>query len=469
MTKAYERAIRTLKHLNEGRADIQETGAATEALRAENRRTERQIKLTEAAVKKLTLPAEKKSHEVRDGEMPNLYVRLTAGGKFYSVRYSVGGRPRRSSLGPAAPGTLAEARKKAWDIVSDARAGKDTVAKQRQEAAKRLMTLAEAVPLYLKDREADMAPRWHKEVQRHLERLWKPLYPLALDSIERERIAQEVLVIDRACGPLVADQARISLSGLYGWALGFGHCKRKDNPTLNIPRRADGKRRVVDEDGTSRVAGAERERVLTDAELRAIWLACDDDNDHSRIIRLLALTAARREEIGGLRWDEVSLDKGEIILPPERTKNRKGHRIPLSGAALDILKSVPRRQGNPFVFGVGKKGGFSGWSACKKRLDARLPADLRAKLEDGKRNANGWRLHDIRRTVATGMQARGVGLQVVEAVLGHVSGSRAGIVGVYQRHEYAAEMRAALASWAESLAALVEGRTAKVVAMARTA
>ena len=84
---------------------------------------------------------------------------------------------------------------------------------------------------------------------------------------------------------------------------------------------------------------------------------------------------------------------------------------------------------------------ISGWSKCKIDLDAAS-------------DVTGWRVHDLRRTVATGMQKLGVSLQVIEAVLGHVSGSRAGVVGVYQRHSFDAEKRAALEAWGAHVMAI---------------
>ena len=160
----------------------------------------------------------------------------------------------------------------------------------------------------------------------------------------------------------------------------------------------------------------------------------------SDIVRLLILTGQRREEIGGLRWAEIDLDRNVIVFPPERTKNRRKHELPLSMQARAVIERQPRRKGREFVFGIGA-GGFSGWSDCKANLAAR--AKLKAE----------WRLHDLRRTAATMMAELGVLPHIIEAILNHVSGHRAGVAGIYNRARYEGEMRTALQRWADHVTA----------------
>lgn len=164
-------------------------------------------------------------------------------------------------------------------------------------------------------------------------------------------------------------------------------------------------------------------------------------------IQLLILTGARREEIGQLRWSELGQDR-EITLKGDRTKSGDPHTIPLSSPAISMLGKLRRIDNSDFIFTTNGKTPVSGWSRAKAQLDENDPTD--------KAVIPAWRLHDLRRTVATGMQKLGVGLQVVEAVLGHVSGSRAGVVGIYQRHTYDAEKRAALEAWGAHVMVLGE-------------
>src|SRR5262249_47276887 len=141
---------------------------------------------------------------------------------------------------------------------------------------------------------------------------------------------------------------------------------------------------------------------------------------------------------------EVDLENRMLRLPRERTKNGRAHDVPLSPAALAIIAGLPRRVDAERLFTI-KRRPITGFSRMKERLD------VRSGVAD-------WTLHDIRRTVASGLQRLGVRLEVTESVLNHRSGSMAGIVSVYQRHDYAEEKRAVLGRWADHVEAVVSGR-----------
>jgi integrase len=196
-------------------------------------------------------------------------------------------------------------------------------------------------------------------------------------------------------------------------------------------------------------SAVERDRVLTDAELIKVWRAAEKLGAYGAAVRMLILTGARREEIGRLRWDEI-VDGDHIELKGARTKNGEAHIIPLSALARTLLASL--KVNGPWVFSVTGKNPLVAWSQAKLDLDSLS-------------GVAGWRIHDLRRTFATNMQKLGVPLQVTEAALNHTSGSRGGIVGVYQRHDYIDERRAALEAWGARVTDLVEGRIkGKVVA-----
>ena len=176
-----------------------------------------------------------------------------------------------------------------------------------------------------------------------------------------------------------------------------------------------------------------------------------DGAPFGQIVKLLILTGARRDEIGGLKWSEIRDD--EIHLEGDRTKNGVPHLIPLSAPAQEIVKALDHH--GDYVFSRYETP-VSGYSKAQGRL----------------RRASGikrhWQIHDIRRTVATGLQRLKVALPVTEAVLGHVSGSRRGVIGIYQRHDYADEKRAALKAWGSHVMSLIEGRApGKVLPMVR--
>jgi integrase len=200
-----------------------------------------------------------------------------------------------------------------------------------------------------------------------------------------------------------------------------------------------------------------------------IWRAAGDAaSPYGAIVRLLILTGQRRGEAAGMVWSELSDDLSTWTLPGDRTKNGAAHTVPLSGAARGVLSAAlpedaNERHGLVLPGAVGTP--FAGWSKAKRALDCAI---VTARVK-GAAPLVPWSIHDLRRTVATGLQRLGVRLEVTEAVLNHISGSRGGIAGVYQRHDWASEKRAALDAWAAHVAAIVEGRTAtgNVVALAR--
>ena len=243
----------------------------------------------------------------------------------------------------------------------------------------------------------------------------------------------------------------MALSSLFAWAM------REGIAEVNV---------VI---GTNKPAEPpSRDRVLTDAELDGIWAASRDD-DYGRIVRLLMLTGQRREEVGGMRWSEIDLERGLWSLPSGRTKNKRPHVLPLVPAAVDILKSVSLRArqdgAGDHVFGEGQ-GGFSGWSKAKAALDRRInEARVKAAESASKPQPSaGWRLHDLRRTLATVMADKlGVQPHIIEAVLNHVSGHKGGVAGVYNRATYEREVRTALLLWADHVRSVVGDGTPKVV------
>lgn len=393
-------------------------------------------KLTEVSVAGITVPAGKAEIIVFDAALPGFGVRkLVSGRATYMVKYEIAGRQRKVTLGVVVPGKCAEMRHKAADILSKARLGRDTAGELKAAAkARSVATMRELIPRFLKAKEGRGSAEYHYQLSLFLNRYWQPLHKFETSEIERRHI---VVVLDKlagAHGKVGADRAKSALSVFFAWSIEHGY--RDTNPAANISKRA---------------ASGSRERVLTQPELIAVWNACGDAWEYGRIVRLLILTGQRREEIGGLMWPEVNFDKAQIELPPARTKNKRPHLIPLSDEAVAILKAIPRWAGRDLAFGSGA-GGFSGWSKAKQHIDAKLPGMAQ------------WRVHDLRRTFVTMISEQGFAPpHVVEALVNHVSGSKAGIAGVYNRAVYAAEKRQALDLWSAHIGALVSGSNSNVV------
>jgi integrase len=389
------------------------------------------MKLSQTAVAKLALPAGATDKIFFDDDLPGFGLRIRAGGsRKWIVQYPHPGTGKqvRDTLGSAAVLGLDEARKKARKVLVAVDDGKDPKAEKATKRAASGLIFAAQVDAYLDARQADLKARSLEDTTRYLRQHWKPLHGMAVGSITRAIVAERLRAISKENGPIAADRARSALSKFYAWLIGEGLAE--GNPVIGTNKSGE---------------AVGRERVLTDAELVAIWQATTDAGAFGRIVRLLMLTAQRRDEIGSLAWPEISHTddsaKALIALPAARTKNSRPHDVPLSGLACDVVKDQPRVVGRSLVFGEGE-GGFSGWSRSKARLDEAC-------------SVTDWTLHDLRRTAATRMATLGVLPHVIEAVLNHISGHKAGVAGIYNRATYAAEKRAALDLWANHVMVIV--------------
>jgi integrase len=360
-------------------------------------------------------------------------ARRQTDGIFYYLRFRLAGRQHIKSIGRhGSPYTPDTARTKAKEKLGKAAGGADPFAEEAK--ARVAETFGNEVKRYLERKKAAMKPRAFQEVERHLSNHAKPLHRSRLGEIDRRTVAVRLAEIEQASGPVARNRVRSSLSAFFAWAITEGFIEL--NPVAGTAK--------AEESGT-------RERVLTQAELAEVWAALEDDQ-FGDIVRLLILTGQRREEIGGLRLSEVDFERGLIVLPPARTKNKRLHEVPLSPLARVIIRQQPRRR--DLVFGIGK-GGFSGWSDCKAGLDQRVLA-ARREADHKAKPMSDWHLHDLRRTAATVMADKlGVLPHIIEAILNHVSGHRAGVAGIYNRAKYEEEMRDALERWAVHVAAIV--------------
>jgi integrase len=192
-----------------------------------------------------------------------------------------------------------------------------------------------------------------------------------------------------------------------------------------------------------------RDRVLTDAEIVKFWSAVDAERkEFSGLLKLLLLTGCRLNEVAGMRRAELSGDGATWSIPGERTKNKRPHIVPLAPLAREILATMAGD--GELVFTTTGRSPVSGWSRIKTSLDGAMAIPP-------------WRLHDLRRTAATGMAEIGIAPHIVEAALNHISGAKAGVAGTYNRAAYAPEKRAALERWASHVQGLVCGQPANIV------
>lgn len=397
------------------------------------------VALTDPAIKRLKPPARGQS-DVFDQHYPGLALRISYGGTRSWVYFCrVGSRLIRHQLGTYPTMSLAAARN-AWRAArEEVQAGK---APPKPPRAPRQRKASAAGPAVSENRNAieNVVAEWlkrdqarnasHDEVKRLMDRDVVPQWRGRLiGSIGRRDIIE---LLDSVMDDGKVAKARnlhSHLHRLLAWCVGRGILVT--NPMVEMDKPGE---------------AVERDRVLSDTELAALWRAALNVGfPFGHATQLLILTACRRSEIAELRRDEIDADAACLRLPAARTKNSEPRTVPLTPLAWRILMGCPRIAGSPYVFTVTGRTPVSGWSKAKTILDRQT------------RINEAWRLHDIRRTVATGLESLGTPLQVTEHVLGHISGSKAGIVGVYQRHRYEKEKREALGKWASHVLNLVAG------------
>ena len=392
------------------------------------------MKLTAGRISGLRLPPGKADHIEWDDDVPGYGVRLRAGGAIgYVLQYKVGDRHRRMNLGAVSAVSLTEARKTAANLYHRVKLGEDPASDKAEAKIKAAETFAAVTARFLEYKRTRLRPKTLSDLERHLLIHAKPLHGLQLAKVERRDIATVIGAVADNAGGVTGNRVRTSLSTLFSWAMMHGLVD--GNPTI----------------GTMRNREISRERVLNPAELRTIWNNLPDDH-FGAIMRLLALTGQRANEIAALRWSEIG--DGVIVLPSERTKNHRVHIVPLSAPARAIIEGQARRTneaGRPrdLIFGHGD-GGFSGWSQATSNLERQITEAT------GKPLAH-WTPHDLRRTAATQMADVGIQPHIIEAVLNHVSGHRAGVAGIYNRAAYEHEKKIALERWADHLLAIVGG------------
>ncbi len=352
--------------------------------------------------------------DIFDAGYPGFALRVSyGGGKSWVYFYRIGGRLRRRSLGTYPAVTLAEARQLWRDAKHQVSLGRDPGWQRASDP-----NFESVAREWLKRDQADK--RSLKEVTRIVE---KELIPEWGQRSIRDIRRHDILVLsDRIADRGATTMARRVMAyvhRLFRWA------KSRDliesNPATDLPKPG---REVA------------RDRVLTDAELAAVWKAAVEIGwPYGPAAQLLILTGARRAEIAELKWSEIH--GNTIKLSGARTKNAEPHDMPLSEQALDVLSRMPRIAGSEYVFGKPLRSGA--WSNAKIKFSA-------AKIQP-------WRIHDLRRTVSTGMNELGTEPHIVEAVLGHTV---KGVAGVYNRAKYEAAKRAALKAWGAHVMALVQ-------------
>ena len=370
-------------------------------------------------------------YEVIDLSITGFRVRVgTTGVKTFILRKRIGGRVFNFTIGRFDEEglSLQNARQRAENLLSELKEhGHISIRRYHNEPQNHDTVAA----LFKHFRQA----KAHKRSVREIERIFiKYILPEIGDrfpgTIKRSEITRLVDRIAIGCSkpaPAMARAVSAQLSSFYSWAM-----PRLDGLDIN-PCRHAGRPEI----------GRPRERVLDDLELASLWKVLDGEAPPwGPAIKLLILTGQRRQEVFGANRDEFELASGLWTVPGERTKNGKTHLVPLSSLVVALVASVPEAKGSTKLFPSrwNPERSASGFSKAMLRIVTKVRAELGV--------VDHFTLHDLRRTLATGLQRLGVRLEVTEAILNHVAGSQRGIVGVYQRHEFLDEKRDALVAWA---------------------
>jgi integrase len=407
------------------------------------------MKLTDKNVAALTLPAGKSDLIEFDEALPCFGVRLRDGGsKKWIVQYRVGKDQRRVTLGAVQLLDADKARRLAKDALARVQLGEDPQAAKVEQRAKAAETFDHFASLFLAAKKGQVRPRSYSGIETFMTKHWSTFKGRSVHAIGRRDIAARLTEIASERGPVAANRAQTALGSFFAWLIGEGVVDV--NPVVGVNKKG---------------AEKSRDRVLSDEEIADVWRACRED-DYGRIVKLLILTAARRDEVGNIAKGELDLAGRKWTLPGERSKNHREHELPLSDLAVTILKGAIEGREVSAVFGDAAKArgeavkGFSGWSKAKAALDKRV---AQARAEAGLEPMTAWTVHDLRRTADTRMHDLGVLPHVVEAVLNHVSGHKAGVAGRYNKATYAAEKRQALDMWGAHVEAVVAGKSASNV------
>jgi integrase len=376
--------------------------------------------------------------EIPDSFLPGLYfVVQQSGARSWAVRYRHHSVSRKHTLGGFPKIDLKAARALGGKALRAAAEGHDPGREKILARTAKVDSVDRIVEEFL-DRHVRRSnrPRPAQETERLLRQHVLPRWRARMMHEITRRDVLDVLdrVVDGGA-PIAANRVFAAVRKLFNWCVARDIIAASPCAGVKPP-----------------TAERARERVLSDDELRLVWAAADKlSGTFGPLVKLLALTGQRRDEIARMRWEEIK-DR-VLVLPGERTKNGQPHEVPLSTAALAVLQRISRVEGSPYVFTTnGGASPASGYSKNKRRLDALLPADMTP-----------WRLHDLRRTCASGMARLGINLPVIEKCLNHASGSFAGIVGVYQRHSFADEKRQALEAWGKHVDSLTSGKTTSKV------
>ncbi len=384
-----------------------------------------------------------KRQQLPDPATTGLFLIVQSSGvKSWAWRGRIGGKPRKLTLGRFPAHSLADAREWASALTRLRDGGIDPLAERARKAK------ADAAAAHLATFTVDVAFNAYMEAEgasrksaREKRRLYDACFKPAIGSMSLHAVDRSAVeaVIAAKCQthPTSANRLVSLVKRFFRWCVTKGHhlTRLTADPTANITKPAD---------------EVKRDRVLSDYEVKLFLMALREEGEVFAVpMKLLLLTGARRSEVFEASWTEFDMATGDWLLPSSRSKNKLPHLLPLPEAATALIASIPNRERSPLLFASERTAtkAVSGISKMVARIRERME---KLAAQDG-RQIDHWQIHDLRRTVATGMAALMIHPHEIEAVLNHVSGTRAGVAGIYNRHAYYAEKKRALELWAKKI------------------
>lgn len=375
-------------------------------------------------------PDPHKRREIPDGLLPGLYLIVQpSGAKSWAIRYRVNGKPVKLTLGRFPAIGLLQARETAREKLKAVAKGQDPAAEKRAaRTTDRTVSLPDTVgalcDLYIERHLKPNVRSWENNAGTEIENHIRPrLGKLTVATLTRAHVREAVRAIgqDR---PVAANRVLARLRAVLNWAMAEDLIEFNVAAGIKRPNRE----KPVD-------------RILSDAELRAIWQATTTLKYPAReFARLLILSGQRRDDVRLMRWTEIDLDGKTWTIPADRYKSRRAHLVPLPEAMVEILMGLPDQDKGGFILSLGGADRpYSNVTKPKAALDKAA-------------NVTGWTWHDLRRTMRTGLSRLGVREDIAERTIGHTVGGRLG--QTYNLHQFEVEKRRALEAWAAHIRGL---------------
>ena len=395
--------------------------------------------------------------ELPDPALSGLYLVVQpSGAKSWALRYRYAGKPKKLTLGRWPVMGLADARAAASNAIEAVDYGNDPSAAKKATKAARLET-----QLSERDKIKTLVEKFgarhlstlksgetvKRELNRHVVAIWGER---DIQTITKRDVIDLLDGIADSGRIVTANRVRAYLNKFLSWCVERDIIKQ--SPAMGVKPAAKEK---------------SRDRVLTDQEIKWFWQACTvEGQPWGHLGKMLLLTGQRLGEVVNMTDREITGDLWHLTA--DRTKNGRAHDVALSEAARAILGAVERVKGGAgYIFTTNGASALQGYHKGRNHIAKRM-AEIASHEAGEAMEIPHWTFHDLRRTAATGMARLGIPVRVTEAVLNHVSGTAGGIVGVYQRHDYADEKRNALDAWARFVGDLVDGASDNVVLFSAT-